>query len=71
MRAIDTPPRYKSCLLRCWQEQVPPQAGESRIWRFSLQDTRSGKQRGFASIEALMAYLQTALADDDEDPEKF
>jgi hypothetical protein len=43
------------------------QTSPSRIWRFGLQDTRSGKQRGFASIEALMAYLQTTLASEEED----
>jgi hypothetical protein len=66
MRSFDTSLRYKSYLLRCWQEQDRSQTSPSRIWRFALQDTRSGKQRGFASIEALMAYLQAALAEEDD-----
>ena len=69
MRAFDTLSRYRSFLLRCWQEQDRSQISRSQIWRFSLEDTRSGKQRGFASLEALMTYLQTALASEEEDLE--
>jgi len=40
------------------------------VWRFSLKDSHTGERRGFASLEALVAFLQEKLADDeDETPE--
>ena len=66
MRAFDSSPRYKSYLLRCWQEQSQSQSGQSKLWRFSLEDARSGEQRGFANLKALMAYLQATLDVEEE-----
>ncbi len=72
MRVFDPSPRYKSYLLRCWQERSRSQNEQSKLWRFSLEDTRSGQQRGFANLEALTAYLQAALAaEEEEDPKGF
>jgi hypothetical protein len=45
-------PDYRSFMLRIWIEQTN---GEK--WRFSLEDTRTGKRKGFASINKLKAYL--------------
>ena len=45
-------PDYRSFMLRIWIEQTN---GEK--WRFSLEDTRTGKRKGFASINQLKAYL--------------
>lgn len=55
------PPRYRSYLLRCWETGG---GGPQRpaTWRFSLQDSETGQKRGFADLEALVTYLQTALA---------
>ena len=45
--------RYISYLLRLWQVE-----SEGRfVWRTSLQDPRTGQRRGFASLEALFAFL--------------
>ena len=54
-------PRYCAYLLRCWQEQ-----GESRLgaatWRFSLDDPHSAERYGFATFDALIAFLQEAVS---------
>jgi len=43
---------YCSFMLRIW---IEPTDGEK--WRFSLEDTRTGKRQGFASLEKLVLYL--------------
>jgi hypothetical protein len=37
------------------------------VWRFSLQDPRTNERRGFATLEALLIFLQADLADDQVD----
>jgi hypothetical protein len=37
------------------------------VWRFSLQDPRTNRRRGFATLEDLLVSLQEELADDDVD----
>jgi hypothetical protein len=51
----DEPPRYQVFLLRCWEEHS--EHPELDAWRFSLQDPSTGQRRGFASLEALFAFL--------------
>lgn len=46
-------PAYRSFLLRLWIEQTN---GEK--WRYSLEDTRTGKRKGFTSVEKLIVYLE-------------
>ena len=49
-------PGYRVYLLRFWQE--PREKPDlPNVWRFSLQDPRTGERRGFASLEALVAFL--------------
>ena len=55
------PPRYCSYLLRCWQEQHLVHLGPA-AWRFSLEDPHTGERQGFATFEALIAFLQEALS---------
>jgi hypothetical protein len=38
------------------------------VWRFRLQDPRTGQRRGFASLEALVAALQKEMDDTDSLP---
>jgi hypothetical protein len=45
---------YRSYLLRLWQ--VREQAGLA--WRATLEEVRTGQQRGFASLDELIAYLR-------------
>jgi len=44
---------YRSFMLRLWTEQA-----NGNNWRFSLEDTQTGKRRGFASQEKLIKYLE-------------
>lgn len=44
---------YRSFLLRLWQVE---QNGDW-IWRCSLEETGTGRQRTFADLEALSSYL--------------
>ncbi len=55
-------PRYRSFLLRCWEEpsQTPPD--HQAIWRFSLEDVETGERRGFRDLEALVVFLLTEIA---------
>lgn len=54
-------PYYRIYLLTVWQEQNrgPP---ESIIWRFRLEDPRTGRQQGFADAVTLMSALQATAA---------
>jgi len=40
------------------------------VWRFSLQDPRTSRRRGFATLEALMGSLQAELAGGKADLER-
>jgi hypothetical protein len=55
------PPYYRIYLLTVWQEQSrgPP---ESIIWRFRLQDPRTGCQGVFADAASFMAALYALAA---------
>jgi hypothetical protein len=44
-------------VLRFWQEHDPPDT-----WRFSLEDVQTGERRGFANLDALVAFLRAAIA---------
>jgi hypothetical protein len=49
---------YTAFLLRCWQEETNGELA----WRFTLvQVGDKDTMRGFASLEALAAYLQQTL----------
>ena len=67
MKTSAWPPRYLSFLLRCWEEGNP-QPGMPETWRFSLEDIHTGQRRGFASLEALLAYVRAELERDREEP---
>ena len=59
--------RYLSYLLRLWQIESKGQL----VWRASLEDARTGERRGFASIDALLAFLreQTDVVTDSPEDE--
>jgi len=49
-------PRQKAYLLRLWETRsVPPD--DPTTWRFSLEDLQSHEQHGFATLEALVTFL--------------
>ena len=51
-------PAYRSFLLRLWIEHT-----NGNNWRFSLEDTHTGKRKGFASVEKLIAYLEELISE--------
>ncbi len=62
-RETSTPagPTYRAFLLRCWREAGAGPGGRA-TWRFSLVEPGNGETaRGFASLEAVMAYLRQEL----------
>lgn len=53
---------YRAYLLRCWREQDAT-FGECPQWRFSVEEVLHERRRkGFASLEALLAFLRAELA---------
>lgn len=47
--------QYHSYLLRLWQIKE----NNSRSWRASLENTRTGELQGFPDLGALLQYLQS------------
>ena len=62
MAIFDKPPRYRSYLLTFWEERDHDPA-TSAVWRFSLEDPRTGERRGFADLEAVMAVLEQEMGE--------
>jgi hypothetical protein len=62
-REASTPagPTYRAFLLRCWREAGAGPGGQA-TWRFCLVEPGNEEtERGFASLEALLAYLRQEL----------
>ena len=49
----DEPPRYLAYMLRLWRVEVE----DGPTWRASLESPHNGERQGFASLEALFAFL--------------
>jgi hypothetical protein len=49
---------YCSFLLRIWVEPV-----DGERWRFSLENTSTGKRKGFASLKNMCDYLALLTVD--------
>ena len=60
MPVLDPASPYRAYLLRCWAEHSAQQ-DRPLIWRFSVQDPHTGKQRGFANFELLVEFLLQEL----------
>ncbi|MFO7633712.1 MAG: hypothetical protein R6W76_14305 [Caldilinea sp.] len=70
MKTQETPAkalRYRSYVVRCWQEVSVHAGRQTKQWRFSLQDPSTGRRLGLATLEALLISLQAELADKDID----
>ena len=53
------PPHYQAYVLRFWQE---PNAGNDKeIWRFTLINTTTNSEYGFANFQELVAFLESQL----------
>ena len=51
---VDKQSSYQSYLLRLWVDS----GTKDLVWRASLKDPLTGERRGFASLEALFAFLR-------------
>ena len=67
MSIYDKPPRYRSYLLSFWEERSTD-PDSPVVWRFSLQDPRTGQRRGFASLEEAVVFLQTEMVGKQDEP---
>ena len=57
MSFFQNPPHYRTFLLTLWEERNQnPDLPD--VWRFRLEDPHTGRQQGFASLEALVAALE-------------
>jgi hypothetical protein len=66
-------PDYLSYLLRLWQvsgDGEPPDMGRKAIWRASLESTRTGERRGFASLDELFDFLREQTGEQVEETVK-
>ncbi|MAT99880.1 MAG: hypothetical protein CL608_22290 [Anaerolineaceae bacterium] len=52
-------PHYQAYILRFWQE--PGAQQEDTTWRFTLINTITNSEQGFASFEELVAFLANQL----------
>jgi hypothetical protein len=62
MAIFDKPPRYRTYLLIFWEERSQDPAAPA-VWRFSLEDPRTGQRRGFADLEMLIAALEQEMGE--------
>ena len=54
-------------LLTMWCER-PARPGQPALWRFSIENIRTGERRGFADLEALTVFLRAQMEDADPVP---
>ena len=60
MQIFERPPHYRSYLITFWEERSQD-SDRPAVWRFSLEDPRSGDRRGFPDLEMLVAALKQEL----------
>lgn len=69
---LEKPPFYRSYLLTFWEERSRDPSVPV-VWRFSLEDPRTGQRHGFANLEAVVAALEQEMAStrmDKDEPER-
>ncbi len=57
----------KSFWLKCWRETSSRDT--VGVWRFSLENPRTGKRLGFASLESLFIHMKSILSTDMQEEE--
>lgn len=67
MAMFDKPPRYRSYVLTFWEERSRD-PDTPVVWRFSLQDPRTGRRCGFASLEEMVGFLRAELGCYQDEP---
>jgi hypothetical protein len=56
---------YRTFLLTCWQEETA--AADPKIWRFRVEEARTGEQHGFTELEEVTAFVQARLQESSQD----
>lgn len=57
-----TAPRRSTYLLTIWQERGR-EPDQPLVWRFSLEEPRTGRRRGFATLKELVAALEASFTE--------
>lgn len=63
MSFFQDPPRYHTFLVTLWEERNQDPDLPS-VWRFRLEDPRTGQRQGFANLQALLAILEQKMIED-------
>ncbi len=58
---FDKPSKYKTFILRCWQERSPPQGEQNETWRFKIEDVETGTHQGFTNLDLFIKALKDTL----------
>ena len=56
---------YRAFLLRLWQERAAS-PDRPAVWRFALEEARTGERHGFGSLEAMVSFLRAQMEQDCE-----
>ncbi|WP_420641626.1 hypothetical protein [Candidatus Leptofilum sp.] len=62
---FDSLPFYQTYILKLWQERSD--SGDSKVFRFSLEDPATQVRYGFRSLDEMMQFLKQQC-DGDEAP---
>ena len=57
--------RYGTFIIQFWEE--PSQQAQDTIWRFTLEDPRTGKRQGYTDFESLIEALRAKVEQEEED----
>lgn len=63
---FESPPQYKTYILRIWEERDPKVATSAR-WRYTLIDPRSNQRHSFSNIRDLCQFLELNLCQSNSD----
>lgn len=66
MPVFNKPPRYRTYLLTFWEERSQDPAIPA-VWRFRLEDPRTGQRQGLANLEALVVALEREMTSERAD----
>jgi hypothetical protein len=69
MKNSGKPARYQAMLLTFWEERNQTSAQEP-VWRFRVQELYTRQKYGFATLEELVAFLQSKMARANAEPKQ-
>jgi len=56
--------RYETFIVQFWEE--PSQQVQDTIWRFTLEDPRTGKRQGYTDFKSLIEALRAKVQPGEE-----